>query len=494
MKPQEEKIKITEEENDGATYVVDKDDVKDVKNDIDLEDGDKVVVTSEVANGDAVVEYIEDFKGEAPFVIDDITWKYVWARYPDGKRDIAAYRADHDVAYSIHWFKDEVLKPIFDRVSNEGIKESKTITKGAINEMISTALLDRLDNGSHSLKSNPSLPTINDEDYISTLVSSSYDNVVKKLKASYGVDDVDLTSMLGDYGESLVQIRDTEANLKEELKVLAKDIILDEFFLDESDIEFDLDIIEDITEFDNQKFKPEIKFQNSDEIELVNSEIHKRRLINTIIQGGSRRVGDLVDKYKNKVIDVEPKLAKLYNDVLLFSDLMYYANNEPDLKSIKSGALSIVMDGTKPKIIARGVNFPALLMEVGKGVFEILTHDGLPTDPRVMEYVVSKADKDQYESDDVRLGISIYDKLVDVATDSDKRVKYLLVNKLSKVVVPEFHAVMRNILADTKDGDDYMNQLLKGVKEELGEYDSLKDEYNNSFFTPDEFDDYELGL
>ena len=119
--------------------------------------------TNESIDSSGVVEYEQDYESEKPFEVDGVKWKYVWAIYPDGKRDIGVYRFDQDVVYSLDWFKDNVIDGL---VNRKPVKESVKLKKGLLLEMISTALMDRLENGNHSLKNNPSLPTFMDENYI----------------------------------------------------------------------------------------------------------------------------------------------------------------------------------------------------------------------------------------------------------------------------------------------------------------------------------------
>jgi hypothetical protein len=66
---------------------------------------------SEDVNGSKsyIVQYGGEIDGENEFTINDVRWKYVWAKYPDGKRDIGVYRFGHDLVYDYEWFMDNVL-------------------------------------------------------------------------------------------------------------------------------------------------------------------------------------------------------------------------------------------------------------------------------------------------------------------------------------------------------------------------------------------------
>ena len=56
-----------------------------------------------------IVQFDSELPGETEFTLDGVRWKYVWARYPDGKRDIGVYRYGHDLVYDYDWFMKNVF-------------------------------------------------------------------------------------------------------------------------------------------------------------------------------------------------------------------------------------------------------------------------------------------------------------------------------------------------------------------------------------------------
>jgi hypothetical protein len=66
----------------------------------------------EGADTDHIVEYDSPRTGENPFTINGVKWQYVNAVYPDGKKDIAVYRFDHDYTYDYSWFMDTIVASI----------------------------------------------------------------------------------------------------------------------------------------------------------------------------------------------------------------------------------------------------------------------------------------------------------------------------------------------------------------------------------------------
>jgi hypothetical protein len=74
--------------------------------------GNKKKKVEEGANDDHIVAYDSPRTGENPFTINGVKWQYVNAVYPDGKKDIAVYRFDHDYTYDYSWFMDNIVASI----------------------------------------------------------------------------------------------------------------------------------------------------------------------------------------------------------------------------------------------------------------------------------------------------------------------------------------------------------------------------------------------
>ena len=53
------------------------------------------------------VQYISDMNGENPFMMGDIKWQFVKAKYPNGKIDIGVYRFGHDLVYDYARWMEE---------------------------------------------------------------------------------------------------------------------------------------------------------------------------------------------------------------------------------------------------------------------------------------------------------------------------------------------------------------------------------------------------
>lgn len=127
-------------------YITDKDDIKTVKP--ELEKDDKLIVTGSkkgiTENDDMskVVEYSGEINGEPIFKLGGESWKYVWATYPDGKRDVGVLKVNSDIVYDYDWFKNNHLqsKKIEEETDTTGV-EGRDLNK-LKNDVIN--LMDKL--------------------------------------------------------------------------------------------------------------------------------------------------------------------------------------------------------------------------------------------------------------------------------------------------------------------------------------------------------------
>jgi hypothetical protein len=66
-------------------------------------------VDEDINSKSQIVQYDGEIDGENEFTINDVKWKYVWAKYPNDKRDIGVYRVGQDLVYDYNWFVNNVL-------------------------------------------------------------------------------------------------------------------------------------------------------------------------------------------------------------------------------------------------------------------------------------------------------------------------------------------------------------------------------------------------
>ena len=93
---------------------------------------------AENTNESEYAEYLEDKPGEPEFEINGKKYKYVWARYPDGRRDIGAYAPSEDRVYDIEWFTANVLNESEEEHTPIAVDEAGDVSKIPTNALQAT--------------------------------------------------------------------------------------------------------------------------------------------------------------------------------------------------------------------------------------------------------------------------------------------------------------------------------------------------------------------
>ena len=225
----------------------------------------------------------------------------------------------------------------------------------------------------------------------------------------------------------------------------------------------------------------------------IAADLKKRRLINAITQGGStfsksahyvqQEYIDIVggegtsDKYRD--------LMQAALDMIDFMVGMASMNmGGSDLENSATGAESVFYDFEKEKwvIKARAIVFPVLILEIVKGMYEIIGLFGFD-DLERGEKVVSKVDKIKNEPEDIAYGQLITKNLFDIINKleadvtPDERDDFL--QDIYKLDNSEFIKLMTNIINNNVPTDQ-MN-MLKGMFSQMRS-DKKADDADSALF------------
>jgi hypothetical protein len=283
---------------------------------------------------------------------------------------------------------------------------------------------------------------------------------------------------------TVVQI---ESNHREELEQLAIELVMKEMGIPEGAIEYDAKIVGmgevDMDDFnhdeDNEENSEQVEIEN--EIEIFNElqgldlEKAKRRMINAIIQGASKKghyMFHLVPERLQQITGQE-NILNLYGTLMSINDLTYWQISDDLIKGLgnsaagKESAEGPEEEGGPGKVIARGINFPVLVHELIKGTLELFALQGRPEEG--FEDVESSEDTLEKEMWDLRLGPAIWDRVrsqfpEDVLTDENKveLQNYLLV-EIFKLPAKKFLVFMKEVLSGSPRGKRMMNELMDGI-------------------------------
>jgi hypothetical protein len=256
-----------------------------------------------------------------------------------------------------------------------------------------------------------------------------------------------------------------------------------------------------------------------DDLETMTIEKAKRRLINSMVQGASKKGHYMYHYVADKIREItgSENLINQYGILMSINDTLYWQLSDETMQMMMGGAgggqgsvggkESVDRNTTPPTIVARGVNFPILVHELIKGVLELFAIQGRPTDEEGNEdseawsEIEGSEDTLEKEMWDLRLGPAIWDRIRrqfpdEIILDENKfeLQNYLLV-EIFKLPAKQFLVFMKEVLSGSDKGKSFMNHLMNGIDQMFKDQDyqdavaAFHDDLNR---TTDDVDDDDL--
>lgn len=282
-------------------------------------------------------------------------------------------------------------------------------------------------------------------------------------------------------------ICEAELGHAQELEELAVKLVIKEFAIPDGAVNFVAKLKQGGEKIDSSDFsknkeqsqKPEVDIDNEEEEfddgQKEHLEISKRRIINAIIQGASKRghymyhnVEDDIKRItNNETIIVDYGVLMSINDALYWQYPDEVINCMCDEEDFIAGKERVDRSTNPPTIYAEGFNFPILVHELVKGVMELFAIQGLPD---TYDLFKSEVDSIYGEAWDLRLGPAIWKRLRakfpdEILIDEDKieLQNYLLV-EIFKLPALDFLRFIRNLLKNLPEADQTINRLMEIIK------------------------------
>jgi hypothetical protein len=354
----------------------------------------------------------------------------------------------------------------------------------------------------------PGLPEL-DRDVVEIISSERFKQSVENVRRFMG----DTSSIQGPPQEVLMRlvfsamrlfpkIASIEQNHKEFLEKLAVDLVVKEMAIPDGALQFDaklessmMSAVEGMKGESEEPSPDEIKKafgganENADELEAFMDAMEKfdqqkakRRFINALIGGASKKGHYMYQLVGEELNRLHPELVRLYGMSQSILDHLYWIYPE-DMSSAmaaagegQAGQSEIDTETDPPTVKARGVTFPILLHELVKGVFEVLGTHGLPDDPRQAEMVIASEDTVPAEIWDLRLGPIFWQKFTESYPDElfeeDKKyIQHYLFQRFSSLDPKKFFKLTRFILSGDPKGKQVLQIMVDEIIEELKQQD-----------------------
>ncbi len=287
--------------------------------------------------------------------------------------------------------------------------------------------------------------------------------------------------------ELLPQISAAEEEYVDELEMVAVQMCKDAYpIIDYAGILIDAKITNDMG--DMQAPKP-----SKEDWDELNQD-KRRRIINGITQGSSIRGAFGFMLFREYLDELDPTLIEKYNEILKLSFGIYDDEQAIALmlamlnqnRKIEGGKVMIKIgnpDGDDDEdgegeeeptltIIARAMNFPMLVHEIVKGLYEIIALQGFSGDKEKNQAVISRVDKIENEPDDLRYGKFIYDSISNIYNNStfkDDRIRELLFTEVYKLDDDTFFPFIENALNNklTPQQLNWANGIMRDIDKDL---------------------------
>lgn len=393
------------------------------------------------------------------------------------------------------------------------IKEQDAENRGEFDKQIkgmSQDIIDKMKKGDTPLSKNPAFPDVKSDDlpvsFEEKIASKRFRDVVEKVKRYTGQEQVSdqnaLMSLQRAMMGSVRTIFEIQSENKTYLENLAVDLVRKEMGVRPDQIQYDAKLVDmgsiDMSGFSKQGEEPEEEeiqqnFQQQEEdiedfmtaFERYDIEKAKRRFINALIQGSSKKGHYMFELVKDELNRLDPRLLNLYGVVMSVNDLLYWVLPDQIMDAMMgqdgiAGKEEVDIETTPPTVKARGVFFPILVHELIKGTMEILGTQGLPDDPKQAEMVMGSTDTLANEIWDLRLGPVLWEKFTNAYPeklfDEDKRwIQNYLFARFSALSAEEFFKLSKAILRGDANATQVLNRMVTEIVDHLKEVNDVND-------------------
>lgn len=383
-------------------------------------------------------------------------------------------------------------------------------------ERIHPSIERKISTKQNPYKGNPAIPQEKPEGIASNfeeLISSKrFIDIVNKVKY-YTDQQGNITSqntmvqLLMMVERTLLDVLSFESRRKNELENLAVELVKKEMAIPEGSLQFDAKIV-GIGQISDEGFSNESQNYSEEEIEQqfgvnseqatedlenltsamekFNDEIAKRRFLNALIQGASKKGHYMFNLVIEQLNRMDPTIVKKYGILMSINDIAYWIY--PDEVALglsgggEAGKEEVDTQTDPPTVRARGTFFPILIHELIKGVMEVMATKGLPNDPRSAEMVMGVADTSPNEIWDLRFGPVIWEKFIEsypekLFEDDKKYLQNYLFARFSSLNTNEFFKLAKMIMKGDEKGKEILEKMVKDIEDTIKREDYEQEEY-----------------
>ena len=380
---------------------------------------------------------------------------------------------------------------------------------------------NNIKNNTTDISNNPAIPSVDKDgnpiNFIELIAYKRFLDTVKKAKYYTGIQDISgqngFMQLQMKLQESVMKIISIEKQHRPYLEKLGIDLIIQEMELTRNAFKIDAEIV-DMGTIEKDGFQVESKEPSKEQVEnefqvqseefemtpmqFFELEKDKRRFINLLIQGASKKGHYMFELRRTELNKVHPELANLYGVVMSINDLTYWIMPENLIEqSAKNpqavaGKEEIEEEDDKTLIKTQAICFPISIHENIKGVMEVFGTHGLPDSKEAQEMIFNSADTLINEISDIRLGVGIWEKFIraypmEVFEEGKKNIQHFIFARFCALDSDEFFEVSQQILSDNPKGTKFIQDMVNDIVRDMNESDLVDTLGNYDYDDDDEF-------
>jgi len=377
-------------------------------------------------------------------------------------------------------------------------------------ERMDSTIQGKIESGEFPGAKLPAYPKVPEEGVHNTfeelVASDRFKEVVDNVKRYTGLQQINMQGMMQLQMllmQSVQQILSIESEHKEELEELAVKIVKEEMAIPDDALQFDAKIV-GMGEIDMEGMQgggdePEEEEMDAEEeafeeFEDFDIEKQKRRFLNQLIQGASKKGHYLFHMVEQELNHINPNLINLYGIMMSINDLVYWIMPDQTTMMMAESGESIAgkeeidPDTDPPTVIARGITFPVLVHELIKGVMEVFATQGLPDDEKQARKVMDSEDTLVGEVWDLRLGPIIWEKFrnaypMELMQDDKTEIQNYLFAEFASMEAKDMFRLAKDILGGTDRGKEQLEKIVKDIIDQISKEDyeeSLPTDYGDT--------------
>ena len=345
--------------------------------------------------------------------------------------------------------------------------------------MLPEFLKDAIDKNTTSLGAHPAFPPDEEDSFIGSIIKKRYADVMGGMVCN------DVTEISDKLKKLVTECIKIEEPIRDALENLCSNLCAKIFKIPEDTITIHGKLV---TSCDMSKYRmtPEpvsdFTFNDINDMKQLSDEVYKRRMVNALISGASIYYATNIEMYIQEIYKLNPELVRLYQEIIKYNDILLF-NQRDTINSVtksNSGKVDVNIGEENERIVvdAEGIIFPVLFEYVVHGLLEVASLHGLPTDRDRAEYIMAKADYRLAENWDMRLGVPLWNILVDELSEcghdiTDVGANFMIM-EISRLKPEVFNTYLQNAFKKTNKGLEMTKELADTI-----EYNKNLDDFNN---------------